>query len=362
MQRRTFVLSSLGLLAASTVHRNIAFAQAAPRVPQRKVGQAGAGSARDREILGVAVNGKLYASQGLLPGFKPAGLLYEYDPARDSWSEKKVMPHPVHHAAVTAHNGKMYLFGGFDFPPPSGRRDGIRSPMRGSTTRRTTAGGRLHQFSTARGGCSAAVREAGGSTCLAGRDPCAGRARPVIRPRQPQQSFGTVEEYDPATNAWRTRAQMPTPCNHFGCEAVNGKVYAIGGRLSGAFIIGFPGKIAVQVYDPAIDSWATKAPMPTSRSGLNTAQLNGIIYAAGGEVQDQQYLAAFKAFEAYDPESDTWWQLPSMLLPRHECIMAAVGNRIRRRGRLVRAPVIVPPPTSVSFDTDAHEAFEVASS
>ncbi len=134
------------------------------------------------------------------------------------------------------------------------------------------------------------------------------------------------------------------------------------GRLSGAFIIGFPGNTAlVQVYDPATDSWATKAPMPTPRSGLNTAQLNGIIYAAGGEVQDQQYLAAFKAFEAYDPESDTWWQLPSMLLPRHECIMAAVGNRIHVAGGSVQS-AIVPPPRGVSFDTDAHEAFEVASS
>src|SRR5258706_246106 len=243
MERRSFVLSSFGLLAGSAVHRNIAFARAA--APQGKWVKLAPVPRANGEILGIAVNGKLYASQGLLPGFKPAGLLYEYDPAADSWSEKKAMPHPVHHAAVTAQNGK---------------------------------------------------------------------------------------------------------------------IYAIGGRLSGAFIIGFPGNTAlVQVYDPATDSWATKAPMPTPRSGLNTAQLNGVIYAAGGEVQDQQYLAAFKAFEAYDPESDTWWQLPSMLLPRHECIMAAVGNRIHVAGGSVQS-AIVPPPRGVSFDTDAHEAFEVASS
>jgi hypothetical protein len=109
---------------------------------------------------------------------------------------------------------------------------------------------------------------------------------------------------------------MPTPCNHMGGEAVNGKIYVIGGRLSGAFIIGLPGNInLVQAYDPATDSWMTKTPMPTARSGLNTTSLNGIIYAAGGEVQTGQYLAAFRAFEAYDPASDTWWQLPSMLLP-----------------------------------------------
>src|SRR5260221_7964477 len=68
------------------------------------------------ELLAAAVSGKLYAAQGLLPGFKPAGLVYEYDPAKDAWTQKKPMPHPVHHAAVTAMNGKMCLFGGFDLP------------------------------------------------------------------------------------------------------------------------------------------------------------------------------------------------------------------------------------------------------
>ncbi len=99
--------------------------------------------------------------------------------------------------------------------------------------------------------------------------------------------------------------------------------------------------------------------MPTARSGLNTAILNGIIYAAGGEVQNAQYLAAFRAFEAYDPAADTWWQLPSMLLPRHEGIMAALGNRIHVAGGSVQS-AIVPGPKGVTFETEAHEVFEVA--
>src|ERR1700732_4925414 len=200
---------------------------------------------------------------------------------------------------------------------PRGRRVGTRSTMRGSTIRRPTAGG---DWAPCR-------RPAVGARQV----PDA--SAPVTPPRQPQRSLGTVEEYDPATNKWRARAPMPTPCNHMGGEAVNGKIYVIGGRLSGAFIIGFPGNInLVQAYDPAADTWVTKTPMPTPRSGLNTASLNGIIYVAGGEVQDDKYLAAYRAFEAYDPASDAWWQLPSMLLPRHECIMAALGNRIHVAG------------------------------
>jgi hypothetical protein len=51
--------------------------------------------------------------------------------------------------------------------------------------------------------------------------------------------------------------------------------------------------------------------------------------------------------------------LPSMLLPRHECIMAALGNRIHVAGGSVQS-AIVPLPKGLSFDTDSHEAFEVA--
>ncbi len=310
------------------------------------------------ELIGAAINGKLYASQGLLPGFKPAGLVYEYDPASNAWAQKKPMPHPVHHSAVAVQNGKMYLFGGFDLPtagPPGWNP--VNDVWEYDPS--TDSWRMLAPMPTKRGGGVAAV-VGGKSYVIGGAGPMPGASDPAIRPRQPQESLGTVEEYDPATNQWRARAPMPTPCNHMGGEAVNGKIYVIGGRLSGAFIIGLPGNInLVQVYDPAADSWVTKTPMPTARSGLNTANLNGIIYAAGGEMQTGQYLSAFRAFEAYDPASDTWWQLPPMLLPRHEGIMAALGNRIHVAGGTVQS-AIVPLPKGLNFDTDSHEAFEVA--
>jgi N-acetylneuraminic acid mutarotase len=374
MHRRNFVASGLGLMAAVAGQRLVwtfkgeglraqpAVAQAPPRnpagPPQGKWIRLAPFPQATGELLAVAINGKLCAAQGLLPGFKPAGLVYQYDPASDAWTQKKPMPHPVHHAAVTELNGKMYLFGGFDLPasgPPGW--NAVNDTWEYDLA---TDGWRvLAAMPTTRGGGVAAV--VGGKIyVIGGAGPTPDAGAPVIRPRQPQRSLNTVEEYDPTTDKWRARAPMPTPCNHMGGEAVNGKIYVIGGRLSGAFIIGFPGNInLVQAYDPATDSWVTKTPMPTARSGLNTATLNGVIYAAGGEVQDDKYLAAYRAFEAYDPASDTWWQLPPMLLPRHECIMAPLGNRIHVAGGSVQS-AIVPLPKGLSFDTDSHEAFEVA--
>ncbi|HEX4990391.1 MAG TPA: hypothetical protein VFW91_16550, partial [Candidatus Binatia bacterium] len=41
------------------------------------------------ELFGVAAGGKMYVMGGLAPGWKPRGLVYEYDPAADKWTKKK---------------------------------------------------------------------------------------------------------------------------------------------------------------------------------------------------------------------------------------------------------------------------------
>ena len=44
------------------------------------------------ELYGIGSGGKLYVFGGLAPGWKPKGLVYEYDPAKDTWTKKKNMP------------------------------------------------------------------------------------------------------------------------------------------------------------------------------------------------------------------------------------------------------------------------------
>src|SRR5436309_85751 len=202
VRRRHFVSAGLGLMAAAAT-KGMRAQPAAPAAqpPRGKWIRLAPFPQATGELLAVAINGKLYAAQGLLPGFKPAGLVYEYDPAKDAWTQKKPMPHPVHHAAVTAMNGKMYLFGGFDLPvsgPPGWNpvndtweydpaTDGWRS---------------LPTMPTSRGGGVAAV--VGGKIyVIGGAGPASDGSAATIRPRQPQRSLSTVEEYDPATNKSR---------------------------------------------------------------------------------------------------------------------------------------------------------------
>ena len=52
--------------------------------------------------------------------------------------------------------------------------------------------------------------------------------------------------------------------------------------------------------------------MPTARSAIGAGVYNDNILVAGGEGQDQRFLAAFKAVEAYDTALNRWEVLPSM--------------------------------------------------
>ena len=68
---------------------------------------------------------------------------------------------------------------------------------------------------------------------------------------------------------------MPTPRHGLSTSVLNGKIYAISG---------FDGTnmATVEEYDPASDTWAKKADLPNLRSHVATQVVDGKIYAIGG--------------------------------------------------------------------------------
>lgn len=368
MRRRSFITSTLGVTAGSAIGGLGAVARGLPAItaqgtpagiPQGKWVTLAPFPEALEEVGGAAVGGKLYIFGGLLPGWKPAGVVYQYDPAANAWTKRKPMARPLHHPAISALNGKVYLCGGFVLPE-SGPPGWVPVGDAWEYDPGSDAWRALAAVPTKRG--AAAAADAGGKLyVIGGAAQLPGYNDLAIRPIQPHRSLDTVEEYDPAANAWRSRASVPTARNHLSAGSVGGKIYAIGGRLAAAFSIVMPGNTdVVQEYDPAANSWATKAPMPTPRSGHASAVLNGRIYVGGGELQTYQFLAAFRAFEAYDPAANGWAQLPFMPSPRHSFAMAALGNRIHIVSGDVQSAMVPAPPGGVSFQTSAHEAFEVS--
>ena len=111
---------------------------------------------------------------------------------------------------------------------------------------------------------------------------------------------GTNGEYDPATDTWTTKASMPTPRDYFAIAAYQNKIYCIGGAVGFTVdeMSGFYGYVASgvnEVYDTVTDSWETKASMPFNGMKLRANVVNGKIYVMQGF-----YV------HVYDPADDTW--------------------------------------------------------
>ena len=116
-----------------------------------------------------------------------------------------------------------------------------------------------------------------------------------------EASLSTVEEYDPGTNMWTKKADMPTARCDFNVSSavVDGRIYVIGGNT-------YPGPVssAVEEYDPVTDTWTQKADMPTARWGLATCAFDGKVYAIGG--YPTTGATGLTTVEVYDPVTDTW--------------------------------------------------------
>ena len=146
------------------------------------------------------------------------------------------------------------------------------------------------------------------------------------------QSLSTVEMYDPETDAWAGKANMPTVRSNVSVSIVDGKIYAIGGskmkkiQVPRGFNTGSEELPTVEMYDPATDTWTQKADMPTPRK-TKTCVVDSKIYAIGGwsTANEQSQL---ETVEVYDPATDTWAKAQSMNRARCSTAMSVVNGEI----------------------------------
>ena len=116
-----------------------------------------------------------------------------------------------------------------------------------------------------------------------------------------------IEAYDPATNTWSAKATLSLPkkgepsISYFATATLGGAIYVIGGTGVGGALT------TVYAYHPITDMWSTKAPMPTPRWDAGAGVVNGLLIVAGGSNSN--------AVEAYNPKTNTWTTLGSLLYP-----------------------------------------------
>jgi N-acetylneuraminic acid mutarotase len=128
----------------------------------------------------------------------------------------------------------------------------------------------------------------------------------------------STEMLDPASGSWVYKADNEDNGGQ-GVEevsgaVVNGKLYVFGawggGNPFGVFNF-------VEEYDPATDTWASKAPMPTTRSGAVAVTYNNKIYVFGGSYDYDGDVTGtgrinYDVVEAYDPGNNTWQTITHM--------------------------------------------------
>jgi RNA polymerase sigma factor (sigma-70 family) len=130
----------------------------------------------------------------------------------------------------------------------------------------------------------------------------------------PNSIFKTIEEYDPITNTWTKKTDMPTERARLASCVVNGKIYAIGG---------WPIHGTVEEYDPINDKWTRKASMIAPSERLAVCELNSKIYAFGGWCGNVVASAS-----EYDPISDTWTKKADLPEPAEYFSASGVNGKI----------------------------------
>jgi N-acetylneuraminic acid mutarotase len=132
-----------------------------------------------------------------------------------------------------------------------------------------------------------------------------------------------VEEYDPATNLWSTRASLPVGLHHVGIAAVGGTVYVAGGFTKSLLSVWNP-VATLYRFDPTRNTWTELAPMPTARGALAMTEISGQLIAIGGHTEQGNSAAV----ERYDPRTNTWTTAAALPTPRDHLAAAAVDSRV----------------------------------
>lgn len=145
-----------------------------------------------------------------------------------------------------------------------------------------------------------------------------------------------TEEYNPKTDTWTMKTDMPTARARFGTAVYDDRIYCVGGYNGANVFVGpedwnwkteYYDVAANEIYDTVTDTWQTANPLPTPRYAAATNIVNGKIYVIGGHTMRDLY-AALRITEVYNTETDSWTTKASAPLPVPSSASAVIDNKI----------------------------------
>jgi N-acetylneuraminic acid mutarotase len=143
-----------------------------------------------------------------------------------------------------------------------------------------------------------------------------------------------LHRYDPSTNKWTARASGPAGHYYPVAGVIDGKIYVAGTMKSDE-----SPSHQVSVYDPASNSWSTGADMPEDQLGAGGGVVGGKLYLVGG-FHTLNY-GGVNYTTVYNPASDTWAEKAGMPKgPRGFLSVASVNGILYALGGLYTPNVL----------------------
>lgn len=261
------------------------------------------------EAQGVTVDGRLYVFGGYTDtSYTPVSRRADmYDPQSNSWTELPDMPMAITHAGVASDGANIYLAGGV---VGSGAGDKVSATT--AVWRYSISAGEWTSMPTL-----PEPRGAGG-LALIGRTlhffGGTGIDRYTSEDEHWQLSLDGGSE-------WTAAAPLPNARNHLASAVIDGTLYVLGGQHGHNETL--VTQRAVHAYDPATDSWTERAQLPAGRSHMAVVVVGGQLYLLGGE--EQHGVTEDEVF-VYDPQADSWASATSLPEPRHSGVAAEIGG------------------------------------
>jgi len=111
----------------------------------------------------------------------------------------------------------------------------------------------------------------------------------------PSNDIPRFYRYDPATDTWTTLPTPPNDHEHGAAGFIGGKLYVTGGR-------GLGDPKQVDVYDPATNQWSSESPFGSERAYMAGLTYNAKLYLIGG----YRGTTPVRATNIYDPATKRW--------------------------------------------------------
>lgn len=140
-------------------------------------------------------------------------------------------------------------------------------------------------------------------------------------------ALASVERFDARRQEWEEVTPMTDHRVACGAATLGGKLYAVGGRtstpseLSGSTGVPFS---TVERFDPATGGWEEVAPMNQARSAHGVAALDGKLFAAGGRGGTAQSATYLNSIESFDPRCGAWSEQPPLPVAREGLCLVSV--------------------------------------